>query len=334
MSAKGGELVARPAPEAVRAYARRLVKRTTGACRRMRDGEDGEALHDFRVGLRRLRTHLKAYRPFHAAGRKAEERLKALAGRTGGARDAEVAAAWLEARRGDLKPDETAGADWLAERLRAERAAVDPEREAGPTGGIPERWERLARDLKRRLARDPRNADPAPFARVAVERLGTHAGRLRARLGAVRDEADQAEAHRARIAAKRLRYLLEPLEGAADGVGEATRALADLQDTLGAMHDMDALLARLGKALREAAAERAGRRLAEVLGGPDAGPPGPGGRAPDPEPGLLRLAALAAEDRADRFRALRAACLKDGGARLLAGVERIRAALAADAPPG
>jgi CHAD domain-containing protein len=325
VSAKGDKLAGLPTPEAVRAYARRLIKRTDRACRRMRDGEDGEALHDFRVGLRRLRTHLGAYRRFHALGRPDEARLKALAGGTGGARDAEVAAAWLAGRRTELKPDEVAGADWLAERLRAEREGVAEGDGLGPRMA---RWERLSRKLARHLLRDPKGAGPTIFAHAAADRLGRHAARLRARLGAVHTVADQAQAHRARIAAKRLRYLLEPLDGAAEEVGEATRALADLQDTLGAMHDMEALIARLGEALREVASERAGRRLAEAVErAPDA--PGPEAPPPDPEPGLLRLAALAAEDRSERFRTVQAAVLADGGEGLLAGVERIRAALAA-----
>jgi CHAD domain. len=42
-------------------------------------------------------------------------------------------------------------------------------------------------------------------------RIRKFAGDLECRLGAVRTMVDEAPAHRARIAAKRLRYLLEPI---------------------------------------------------------------------------------------------------------------------------
>jgi len=315
-----------PAPEAVRAHARKLIRRTGRAYRRLGDGDDPEALHDFRVGLRRLRTLLRAYRPFQAAGRKAERRLKDLAGRTNRARDVEVALAWLDARREGLAPHEGVGAARLAARLAAERDrdgnGDGPEAAAG--------WSALSRDLTQRLARDPDGAQPPPpFAATAAACLREHAGRLREQLAEVREIADQEAAHRARIAAKRLRYLLEPLAGSVDGVNAATRALASLQDTLGTLHDLEVLIGHLGDALREAAAEGADRRLAAVVTGGHAGSGTP--EAADPEVGLLSLAARAGREQAERFKELGDGYLSDGGGRLLAPVEKICAALDARA---
>jgi CHAD domain-containing protein len=328
--------VAAPAPEAVRAYALKLIRRTTRACKRLGDSDDSEALHDFRVGLRRLRSHLRAYRPFHAVGRKAERRLGSLARQTNPARDAEVALAWLTARRAQLEAHEAAGADRLAQRLAAAgtppsadagadvaaeaqmEAQVEAQMEAG------EAWGPLAKDLTQRLARDPAGAGAdTPYGTAAAACLRGQAERLRAELAEVADITDQEEAHQARIAAKRLRYLLEPLVGVVDGTNAATKALTALQDILGEMHDMDVVIGHLGEILRQTAAERADRLVADAVAGtaPAGNPPG------DPEPGLLKLAVLAARERADRFERLRASCLVDGGARLLTPVEGICAAL-------
>ena len=54
--------------------------------------KDREALHDFRVAVRRLRSVLRAYRRWlgRAAARKARRRFRSLAATTNDGRDAEV----------------------------------------------------------------------------------------------------------------------------------------------------------------------------------------------------------------------------------------------------
>ncbi|HEX8903359.1 MAG TPA: CHAD domain-containing protein, partial [Longimicrobiaceae bacterium] len=84
----------------------------------------------------------------------------------------------------------------------------------------------------------------AVFGRKALEL----AADLEARLAAVRSIDDQDEAHRARIAAKRLRYLAEPFAVELEGAPELVKRLKRLQDALGEMHDADVLLARVARA--------------------------------------------------------------------------------------
>ena len=48
---------------------------------------------------------------------------------------------------------------------------------------------------------------------------------------------DCAQAHRARIAVKHLRYLLEPVSEIVPGAQPLVKDLAKLQDDLGALHD-------------------------------------------------------------------------------------------------
>ena len=71
---------------------------------------------------------------------------------------------------------------------------------------------------------------------------------------------DERPAHRARIAAKRLRYILEPAEASAAEARKAVRALKSLQDLLGELHDAHVL----GRELA-AEVERAARRRARDL---------------------------------------------------------------------
>ena len=72
---------------------------------------DVEALHDFRVAIRRLRSLLRAYQDLTDAAipRRLRRGLRALARATNASRDLEVKLAWLEAEKASLKPRERTG---------------------------------------------------------------------------------------------------------------------------------------------------------------------------------------------------------------------------------
>ena len=79
-----------------------------------------------------------------------------------------------------------------------------------------------------------------------------------------RDPARVNELHRMRIAAKRLRYTLELFEPAVGkSLSEAIEAMKEVQELLGAIHDLDVLTPRLVQALRRAL--RPGRRPEEWM---------------------------------------------------------------------
>src|SRR5947208_1480322 len=95
-----------------------------GAAReRLTYSDDAEALHDFRVAMRRLRSTLRAYQPQLDAvvPPKLRRRLRDLARATGEARDVEVQIASLEHRRDELPPARRAGVPWLLARLTERR---------------------------------------------------------------------------------------------------------------------------------------------------------------------------------------------------------------------
>jgi len=128
-------LLTAPAPSAARRIAMTLLDAASAARERLTNVDDQEALHDFRVAMRRLRSTLRAYQPQLAAlvPAKLRRRLRELARATGEARDVEVQIAWLERRRTDLPPGRRAGVPWLMARLTARR-------------------ERAYRDIRERLA--------------------------------------------------------------------------------------------------------------------------------------------------------------------------------------
>src|SRR5216110_2080839 len=141
MTRRSENLLAAPAPGAARRIALSLLDAATAARERLPDASDAEALHDFRVAMRRLRSTLRAYQPQLDAvvPPKLRRRLRDLARATGEARDVEVQIDWLEHRRDELPPARRAGVPWLLVRLteRRERVPRHPRADSSevrPTG--------------------------------------------------------------------------------------------------------------------------------------------------------------------------------------------------------
>ncbi len=205
------------------------------ARRRLKRDTDPEALHDFRVALRRLRSVLRAYRPWlTAVPKKMRRRLREIARATSAGRDAEVCLAWLE-----QQDDVDIANDWLRARLERLRDDAYAHVRADVLAAFADIEPRLRRRLKA-IRRGKRGAASAKtsYATAAAERLHEHVARVAADLARIEGVADTATIHDARIQAKRLRYLLEPL---ADAKFPAARtAVADLkafQDETGLLCD-------------------------------------------------------------------------------------------------
>jgi CHAD domain-containing protein/CYTH domain-containing protein len=282
-----------PAEEAARLLALGLLGDAVAARDRLNRPDDVEALHDFRVALRRLRSCFRAYRQElgDSLPERARRELRALARAAGGSRDVEVYQQWVRAQEGALKAYQRPGHAWLLARLDRRRAEAD--RRFG------RRLERTFGDLERRLReRLPVYRTRVGFAAtregslaaVLARRVLELAGELQFRLGLVRSIADEHEAHEVRIAAKRLRYLLEPVMAQLELAGEIVARLKVLQDQLGELHDAHVFALDLREALQEAAVEQARRVSRELLEWSDG--PGSGERPADDDPrlGLLALA--------------------------------------------
>lgn len=168
---------------------------------------DQEALHDFRVAVRRLRSWLEAYEEEVPLPSKLYGKLRRLARSTNRVRDADVALVWLQARRAQLKPSERHGWRWLLDRYRQER----DDEHARLRVKLSKRWEQVENRLASALAKNPATQNKS-YAESCVARLKIYYAALTAGLNAVRDVEDEA-IHDTRIAAKRLRYLIEPLGG-------------------------------------------------------------------------------------------------------------------------
>jgi CHAD domain-containing protein len=225
-----------------------------------------EALHDLRVDLRRLRAVLRAYQPELAGIVKKRHRrtLRDIARSTNSARDAEVALAWVRTLEAELAPVQRSGWAWLMQRL-----AKEVERSyGGIEQPVLDAFDRCAMRLRKRLrplaAAESDDDDAMHFGTVAAERLERHASDLDARLARISSAQDAVSMHEARIATKRMRYLLEPIARHCDAAGSPIAALRQLQDQLGEINDCRVLGSRLADAAAASEADRA-RRVFDLL---------------------------------------------------------------------
>lgn len=331
------ELLPRPAEEAVRRLALALLDRARETSAHLADPDDAEALHDFRVAIRRLRSTLRAYRPFLAGSlpKKPRRRLRDLAEATNAGRDAEVQLAWLAEVRPSLRRHERRGHDWLVARLAARRdtAYRKLERE------LARDFARCDEKLRGRLARYrielqlDEGWHPEPFAQVLGAALADHAAALAAALAEVRSLADERPAHAARIAAKRLRYLLDPFADDDAESRELAKRLRALQDLLGELNDAHLLAAEVGSAIAVAAAERAGRLHELALSGDEAAPRMRRELRSNERPGLLALTRSLAARREKLFAQLAREWLGERGGDFFRTAERLARDLSTSVEP-
>lgn len=290
------DLASRPAEEAVRRLALAQLEAALEARERLVAGDRDEALHDFRVALRRLRSLMRVYRGAFALEfpKKSLRRIAALARDTNPGRDAEVQLQWLRGVEEQLKTAERSGFRLLVLDLetRREEAYRAVERE------IVRDFERLAEALGARLscyriAVDlERPAQPESFAQATRSVLAQGTDQLERRLAAIDGSAEEEAGHAARIAAKRLRYTAEPALPWCSAAKRPIQLLKNLQDLLGELHDGQLLAAHVARALSELEARRAEDLVAATLDVADGGAPRRAAPRRRERTGLLAVAKL------------------------------------------
>lgn len=206
-----------------------------------------EAVHDLRVALRRLRSWLRAWRPYlrDTVRKSSERRLGRLARLAGQARDLEVQRAWLVTPTVERSRPAGESARRMVHRVEAEYARALRALGRGLLKGLGPAAARLDLELGD-LDAGELSRSPEPTMAYAMARLiGEHAGELAPLLRRVRSAGQVDAAHAARLEVKRLRYLMDSLGRHSPHLRRATGYLSGLQDGLGELHDAQVLLARL-----------------------------------------------------------------------------------------
>lgn len=219
-------------------YLRGLRRQADRALKRMADARDTEALHDFRVAVRRLRSWVYILDRAKADTDAGQLRvdLKSIAQATNGLRDDEIARDWLHRYARTAPPGQRSAIHTITRALaREHRSNLGLTRESlrrdwprtstslGPLFGVPD-WSGTSRRLITALRKYRRS-----LSRILRDTASAD---------------DVTALHRARILAKRQRYLLEPFREQDAAIAETVRALTQLQDELGVFHDLIVMRSR------------------------------------------------------------------------------------------
>jgi len=201
----------------------------------LRDRPDPEAVHQTRVGTRRLRSTLRNFGSALTLSPEAlvtlDDNLRWLAALLGPIRDSDILARRLTAEVADLPPERVLGpvVREIEETLAAERRTSI---EAWQQAWSDERYAMIMSTLAGWLTAVPLAEDPVDAGAV-LKKARRKANRQLKRAG---DDVDQL--HQARKAVKRLRYAGELLESVAPEGGKIAAAAKQRQTVLGDHQDL------------------------------------------------------------------------------------------------
>jgi CHAD domain-containing protein len=274
---------------------------------------NADSVHDFRVALRRLRSILRAFRPVLPLPKGLRRRLRRLARATDESRNLEIWQAWIGEHANQLTARQRAGVSWLQAGLRNRRQRADARMRSRIT-----RWFSCAGEELRQVGagRGPK-ARPQDAAAVVQRSLRTGAAVLARQLGQIASMRDREAIHNARIAAKRLRYLLEELEDELPETGGILVKLEKLQGILGEVHDAHVFADLLRAALAETGEQRVRMVNEKLLPWPVAGGPNEPAAPPGVRRGLLALARRLRGHGEARFEQLKTEWLEGQSAELV-----------------
>ena len=220
--------------------------------------DDIEGVHDMRVASRRLRSALLDFTPY-LRKRVSQKRLKSIASALGAVRDEDVAIVALKKLRTEVTADVGAGIEQIMEerRARRQRARLDLERAIAE-----ESLAKLQTDFVARLERATRRSNGkrarggngslinVSFRQAGRDTVLARFEELQSLSGSLYRPCETEPLHRMRIAAKKLRYAIElfaPCWGAQ--LASFAQEVAELQKSLGELHDCDVWIADVGARL-------------------------------------------------------------------------------------
>ena len=204
-------------------------------------GEDPEAIHDMRVASRRLQEILRVILPETKDVRKLLRDIRNARRAQADARDLDVITAHLRKRRERARKGDLAGgmdlllADLASRRVKAQQ---DLRRNLAKLD---------LRPLQSRLVDVVQNVltgslDTSPVAARILETLDGRDRAFREAVALAHDTLGATDLHNARIAGKRLRYILELADRVQMGnLKDRVRELRAIQESLGKWHDLEVL---------------------------------------------------------------------------------------------
>ena len=265
-------LLSLPVPQAAAIVASVQLDKAHEAFLRLTRNPDNEALHDFRVGLRQLRSTFSAYpEAFPALPKRLRKFMRQLGRDTNHARDAEVQLDWLERNERQITGDARLGLRWLLRQLELRKAEAYRVLRVDVLDEFTELEQRARSVLAHNETLDDLDDDVETLGHLCGAHLEELVADLTFHLRHIETREDEDQLHAARICGKRIRYLLTPLRAELKGSDSVVRRLQRLQDLLGEYHDAQVLGDLLRKFTRKATREQSERWLELMLNqAPDA----------------------------------------------------------------
>jgi len=228
------------------------------------DFTDIKGVHDMRVATRRLRSMVRDFKPF-LRKRFSQPKLKNLADALGGVRDQDVAIKYFEKLLDGAEEPIAAGLAQLADERRAVREKARAKLQKSISAeAVQEFHEKLtesierATEVKAEAAREQHASEkpkkkPVNFAAAGREIIAARFAELAATGIGLCRPGNVEQLHEMRIAAKRLRYAVELFTPYCGGgrLQEFSDEVAELQKSLGELHDLDLWIAELGMRLEK-----------------------------------------------------------------------------------
>ncbi len=204
----------------------------------VRLGEDDEAVHQMRVGTRRIRSDLRVFeRLFEREwARTLRRQVRPIADALGAVRDRDVLGQRLRRQLGALGAEASVGGDEILAGLARERDAA----RTILVAMLDEPAQRLRVACLQEAATEPRMAAKAgrPAAEVLPPRVRATWRELEQLVTASGRQPPPEELHQIRVAAKRARYAAElAARSLGEGPARFARAMAKVQDVLGEHQD-------------------------------------------------------------------------------------------------
>jgi CHAD domain-containing protein len=228
------------------------------------DWSDIKGVHDMRVASRRLRSAVRDFKPYlRRRARLPRKRLKAIADALGAVRDEDVAIVALEKLLAEAVCEDAEAAGGIEEllderRWRRESARRELEEEIGEAAIAKFQQKFIKRlELATGGAQPPDDSgegdesnERESFREAGAEIVLNGVAELRKLSASLYRPLEAEPLHRMRITAKRLRYAVELFAPCWDEATETfAHEVAELQKSLGELHDCDVWIEDLGKRL-------------------------------------------------------------------------------------
>lgn len=250
------------ASEGARVVLRSRVREMVSLREQALDWSDPEGVHDMRVASRRLRSALRDFRSIFSK-RDLEllsKASKTVADHLGSVRDEDVAIIALEKLKRHAAPEAQRGLELLLERRSARREIARQQLAASITVERLAKLQQLFTETLSIRSAANKTADkldavdetsvPVSFREFGRERVAKQFRRLSKEAVCIYQPAASTELHELRIEAKRLRYALELFGGCWRGkLNSFADRVAELQGSLGELHDCDEWMSDLARTL-------------------------------------------------------------------------------------